>query len=232
MIFQPRFHMTDTTNQNDEKDYLKPKNMCGICEALGKPPPCLGHGGGGGGGSSGGGEESTKVESSGMENTPAQMSNEPGISGKINYEIGQPLSVSKDLNIETLELLTIYYDNKNGNLIIRGKDGLSEVEKSTLREFLIAVKKEFDEFKNTLETKGIIVDKFHANLKDAELSIHIPNLKYYNEFIQQLQNKNLLPENNVKQQENKAHLLSKDKNQILEEKQSMFSPFKTKPKPK
>jgi hypothetical protein len=170
-------------------------NPCGRCRAAGYPTCKCGSGGGG---SSGGeSDESKKKDADFKSHQTTSISNQVKAAIKKFDEVKKffvqsKLLSDKMINYET-DLLFIESDRLRGNLSFRAKSGLSKDEAETIRQFLKIVKSEFESFKNCLAEQGVSTNGFNATLKDNELTIHIPNQKYYDAFIKHLENKNLLP---------------------------------------
>jgi len=97
--------------------------------------------------------------------------------------------------------LDIQSDQVSGILIFTAKNGLSKEELESIKKVFNMIKAEFDEFKESLQEKGISTHSFICTLKENELTIKIPNPKYYAEFIQRLAEKNLLPSPNMHKQD-------------------------------
>lgn len=175
-------------------------NPCKICRSIGYPT-CTGHGGKGGGG--GGGSESKN--NAAYASNPAATSSQTYITAIQEFNKAKAIFMQSQLLSNTTinyeaGLFSIESDRLRGNLTLKIKPGLSKAEEEIAREFLNAVKTEFNEFKNQLTEQGVLTEAFTAVIKDNELAIHIPNQKYYDAFIKHLGNKNLLPIPNPEQQ--------------------------------
>lgn len=215
--------MADKTKSN--KDPIKAavdSNPCGSCRAMGLPG-CKGHGGSGGGGGGAGSDsnESKKEEAGskiiGAPNPTTLTSTAEQDKAKATWVQSQLLSnVSSNYEVG---LLLIESDRLRGNLTFKVKPGLSKVEEEISRQFLKTIKTEFEEFKNQLAEKGVSTTNFSATLKGNELSVHIPNPKYYDAFIKHLENKNLLPVPNPEREEKKELLSS-----TRDDKKQTFNP--------
>ncbi len=198
-------------------------NPCGRCRTAGYPTCKCGSGGGGSGG--GGGGESEKKDATYTSNQAPGISNQVEVKAAIQkFDEAKTIFVQSQLlsnttvNYET-GLITIESDRLRGNLTLRVKPGLSKADEEISHEFLNAVKTEFDEFKNKLFEQGVSTKDFTATLKGNELSVHIPNPKYYDAFIKHLENKNLLPVPNPEREEKKETLSS-----AKEDKKQAFNP--------
>ncbi|MBX3708741.1 MAG: hypothetical protein KIT56_05760 [Gammaproteobacteria bacterium] len=199
--------MADKTKSN--KDPIKAaidSNPCGSCRAMGLPS-CKGHGGSGGGSDS---NESKKEEADykviGAPSPTTLASTVEQDKAKVMWVQSQLLS--NVTNNYEVGLLLIESDRLRGNLTFKVRPRLSKVEEEISRQFLQTIKTEFEEFKNQLAEKGVSTTNFSATLKDNELSVKIPNPKYYDAFIKHLENKNLLPVPNPEREAKKAMLSS------------------------
>ncbi|OGT37147.1 MAG: hypothetical protein A3F11_08230 [Gammaproteobacteria bacterium RIFCSPHIGHO2_12_FULL_37_14] len=181
--------------ENQIKD-LSGGNPCGLCRAFRVPPPCRGHGAGGGGGGEGKAENKESKGVTPSEVMPVSMGKNTSSAdaadkqdlAKVIMSTNRALHVKVGLmSIECIKL-------PNGLLIFRGNPGLTVEEKELLKQFLDAIKVEFNEFKLKLEERGGSTKDFTAVLKENELAIQINHPTYYAEFIQQLSRKNLLPD--------------------------------------
>lgn len=199
-------------------------NPCGRCRAAGYPACKCGSGGGGsggGGGGDGGGESEKKDATNQVPGTSTRVELKAAIQ---KFDEAKTIFVQSQLfsnatvNYET-KLISIESDRLRGNLTLQVKPGLSKAEIEIAREFLNAIKEEFDEFKSQLSEKGISTNNFTATLKNDELSIHISNPKYYDAFIKHLEKKYLLPIPNPEQQNKMENSKS-----IKNDKQKGFNP--------
>lgn len=178
------------------------KNPCGRCRAAGYPScKCGGRSGSG----EGGGESENKdtdhtwSQSSGILNQIEMKATIKKFDAAKTDFVQSQLFSNTTVNYET-KLISIESDRLRGNLTLQIKTGLSIAEIEIAREFLSAIKIEFDEFKNQLVEKGVSINNLIVTLKNDELSIHIPNPKYYDAFIKHLERKYLLPIPNPEQQ--------------------------------
>lgn len=200
--------MPNNSYENPSRD-AKPEPMtCSIC---GKALPCGGHKTGGGG------EEDSPKDDAKMASSSKSTS---------SMENAQAPQRERGLSIETVGLVTIYNDDKNGNLTILSKKELSKDNKETLEKenLLSVIKAEFDEFKNSLESRGIQIDKFNVDLKGNKLTINIPSLKHYDDFIQQLYQKQLLHEDPAQPQEKKNASIDSNIEGLQEQERKKFNP--------
>ncbi len=216
----------DTMNKKEledkepaEQSAIK-NNPCGICRAMGKAG-CPGHGGGSAGGNSGG--SGAAAES----NHPKEKGTEKvaNVSVELNKWL-QPNMVA----VFDSKLLSILGDMNNLRLAFQGKPDLSQEEMGLMKEYFKTIQFEFDAFKESLEAQDISTKGFNVVIKGNELMIHIPDQKYYAEFIKQLMDKNFLPSPNPSQGEKKETQkeLSKKENLSEEKKEPDWkapSPF-------
>lgn len=200
--------MPDKNNKDPIRASID-SNPCGRCRVAGYPT-CECGGGSGGGGSGNGGESEKKDAAANPPNQVIGLLSQTEIKAAIQkfdeakkIFVQSQLLSDKTINYET-RLISIESDRLRGNLTIKVKPGLSKVEEEISREFLKTIKSEFDEFKNQLAEQGVSTNNFTSTLKNNELSIHIPNPKYYDKFIKHLENKNLLPIPNPEREEKKS----------------------------
>ena len=224
-------------------DKAKPRcSTCGKYTDKKTSPQCFGHGGGGGsGGGEGSGDSKEKNDlksdvaakrmnmpddlqtiKSLTQSKPVGVSMQPALTPKEKM-----LAVITDLLAK--KLLTIVDNRGLCTLTIKCDPKLlSGEQRNAVKEFVKAIMKELDDFKN----KHGMTDKdcFVKTEKDNEgnilsLTINIPNPKLYAEFINHLESKNLLPIQNMAQ----------DKKEIVGATHKQPSPFnaiKEGPKPK
>lgn len=212
-------------NTKANKDPVKAavdNNPCAMCRSMGLPG-CNGHGAGSGGGSGG---DSTEAKKEKITYSSNKVTSEPRLplSSKPKEDKTKAMWVKSNLLSNTTStyevgLLSIESNRLMGNLTFKVRPGLSKVEEKISREFLNAVKNEFDDFKNQLIENGISTTNFSATLKGNELSVHIPNPKYFDKFIKHLESKNLLPTPNPEREEKKESLKS-----AREDKMQGFNP--------
>lgn len=208
-------------NIKSKKDPIKTaidNNPCGSCRAMGLPS-CKGHGASGGGDSES--DEAKKKETTYSSNQIVNTRVQASLTSTTELDKAKAMWVqsqllSNDTNKYEVGLLSIVSDRLRGNLTITIKSGLSKVEEEIARKYLETIKTEFSEFKDQLADKG---KNFTATLVGNQLSIHIPNPKYYGQFIEYLSRKNLLPIPDPEREENKEALRSNK-----EGKQSVFNP--------
>lgn len=187
----------------DERARAIEKNPCTMCRALGLPI-CRGHGGGGGGGSEGGDEDSQKDEN--------QKDNEQPLSRNtsmdevlISSELWQ-LPADADFIFEFDEphaLLDITLNMELGSIVFQGHKELSDEEQEALDALFDEIEKQFNTFKKSLDNPQIPLESMTLNREGNKLTIKIPSPKYYDAFVQQLMDKNLLPTKATPLQEQK-----------------------------
>lgn len=171
-------------------------NPCGICRASGLPI-CKGHGGGSGGG--GGDSDSKEAEKTGPQVQPGSM--------LLNVPTPKPES---DALFDLLEhsqlwtqtddfifqyknphaLLSMTLNMENNTLSCQGKDDLTKEEQHALDTLFKAMEHEFTIFKKESST----THPMQANISRIgnQMTINIPDPKYFDAFIQRLVDKNLL----------------------------------------
>ena len=88
-------------------------------------------------------------------------------------------------------------------LTFRGGSNLSKEEMAWLKDYFSAIQSEFDAFKDELQDNHISTEGFTAIIENKQLTIQIPNQKYYELFMVRLMNQNLLPSPNMRQQKTK-----------------------------
>lgn len=208
-------------NSEDPKELLAKtieKNPCSLCKTKGYLIcKCVGGGGFGGDGGDGPAKTDDNVLADNASLEIAESSLE-------DSELFMELSPLEASWLERFsELLQVDNDSQRGILTLRSKPGLSPDELAEVEEFLNTVKAEFDQFKDDLEKQGIPVINFTALLSKNELVIRIPS-PYYDAFIQQLVDKQLLPKEYLQQHE-------KVVSQQAAPNLSSPTPFATKPKP-
>lgn len=93
-------------------------------------------------------------------------------------------------------------------------------ELNTLKlNYLLEVKKVFDEFKNELKRQGNDVQPYEAAIVEDKLHLQIPNSEHHDAFLENLQNINMLPRpepaNNVADVENKENMSCTSDNRLV-----------------
>ena len=208
--------MTQPSTNKDPISLLIERNPCSLCRKSRRAKCTCGPGGGGGsGGSSDEKTNTAKVteSTSSTKMNPAQLSEQNDVKSTLN--------VSNAPNKQ--ELLSIKNDSEPGILTILANYILAK----NPQEALQAIFGEFEAFKLKLKEKGEVVDNFTAERTNNSLTMRIPNPKFYDDFIQQLILKNLIPSQSNSQ-------TNTDKNKASENKRSAFNPtpLSMRPKPK
>jgi len=196
---------------------------CKICHKETFPVRrCFGHDSGGGSGGGGSGDSEEKVSSD--DNAPTTfvekiMNMASQIASAITQAIDgtninitqQPYSVNENtFNSEVIsdllskKLLLIENNRDSGILTIKlqcNQDVLSEEQRKELGKFVDTILKELDSFKKEKKISAdcAILEKDHAG-NFLSLRIHLPKPTLYDEFIQRLARKNLLPTQVLAQQ--------------------------------
>jgi hypothetical protein len=173
--------------KKDERIRAINNNPCGICRAAGSPV-CKGHRGGGGGSST-----SNRHELDSSSDAP------PIFSLTLEKLFGKSAvwrrPHSWDMIFEFANpdaLLSIKLDMDNGLLVFSGHKELLADQQTVLDKFFEAIEREFNAFKQELTHRGISTENMQVNRVGNKLTITIPHPKYYDAFVQQLTDKNLL----------------------------------------
>lgn len=217
----------DNSSKAEEKSAQKDPgsaakfNSCKTCRAFGTLPPCKGHGGKGGGGSSGGGsgEKAGKSEGQTPANIPGQLIKPVGqMVANVTIQamdskkpIQQDQLNKKTFNQEIIsdllskKMLLIDNNRDSGILTIKlqcNPNLLSEGQKEELNEFIYTILEELDELKKDKSIPSNCV-KIETDNDDNFLSLRIalPTPELYKAFIEKLASKNLLPVQNIEQEE-------------------------------
>ncbi len=178
----------------DKKDPLTKaieNNPCGICRAK-RLPRCMCKGGGGGG-SSDAEDETYEPNDSSKATTDAQTLQ--GLNDIFSENpFWEPVYNADDCYIynDPLALFSITLDLSAGSLVFTKRDGLSKEELEQLEKFLDVVESELNSFKAELNANGIDTQAFQCHRGNGNLTIKIPNPTYFDAFVQQLIDKNLL----------------------------------------
>ncbi|MBL7480573.1 hypothetical protein [Legionella bononiensis] len=171
-------------------------NPCNICRSMGLPI-CRGHGGGGGGGES---ESSSRDSQSDEEQKNHEM---------MSLSLKKPSSLENIFNSELWELtadsdfiyefndpyalLRITLNMELGSIVFEAKRELSKEDQDALNDLFDEIEKEFDSFKKSLDKSQIPLESMTLTREANKLTIKIPSPKFYDTFVQQLMDKNLLP---------------------------------------
>lgn len=222
-------------------DKAKPRcTICGKYTDKKTSPQCFGHGGGAGGGGSG----SSETKGSDAASTHTKTSSQSESKNPIEATIAITSSIaaipqfdSHDIkfNPEVIsellskKLLMIDNDRDKGVLTIKlqcDPNLLSQEQKDELKRYVNAILKELNELK---KEKGISADCYTLQKDKDEnilsLRISLPNPTLYDEFIQRLANRNLLPQQNIAQHKNEKVTYPEDGNHFKP------TPFSNKPTP-
>lgn len=190
-------------------------NPCGICRVL-NLPVCTKHAKKGGDG-----DETKDKGAAPAVSVPSQVMN--AVIQEFNEAkaiITQSLLSSDKIIQYEAGLLSIESNKVHGTLTFQIQAGLSKDDMELSRQYLKMIEKEFDKFKDKLTELGVLTKNFSIDTsKDNELTIHIPNPKYYVAFIKLLEEKNLLAIPNFNQQKQYA-----DKEQISHRNNSISYP--------
>lgn len=164
------------------------ENMCSLCRAVGNPPPCKGHGGGGGGGGSSG---SSSKDNKNLMNIPTTSKTLP-VNNQVAFDWLELLKPrAGNIQFES-GLLQISSDNLHGILILLKLRDMIEKDIKASNLLFDKIESEFGKFKKNLEKEGISTDGFKVERKENGLMIKISQPNYYEAYILQLVNKNLL----------------------------------------
>lgn len=190
----------------DERARAIEKNPCTMCRALGLPI-CRGHGGGGGGGSEGGDEDSQKDEKQ-NDNEQQLLNRSSSMDEVLIYSELWHLPADVDFIFEFDDphaLLDITLNMELGLIVFQGHKELTAEEQEALDELFDEIENQFNAFKKSLDNPQIPLESMTLNREGNKLTIKIPSPKYYDAFVQQLMDKNLLPNKAAPlQEQNKA----------------------------
>ncbi|HAT1771388.1 TPA: hypothetical protein RG395_001707 [Legionella pneumophila] len=202
MLVIPRFKIMVLAKKReetkkDERARAVENNPCSICRSLGLPF-CRGHGGGSGGG----GSDSTsddKLEGNDHQLlAPKDPANVPSIDQLLLHSGLWHLPEDADFVFEfkdPLALVNMTLNMELGFLVLQGKRELSNEEQKALDELFDTIKQEFNLFKNSIKDPQFPLETMTLAREGNSLTIKIPSPKYYDLFVQQLMDKNLLPGN-------------------------------------
>ncbi|VEB36806.1 Uncharacterised protein [Legionella sainthelensi] len=223
------------------------KARCKICFKETAPTPrCFGHGGGGSSGGGGGeGSESSNTskekncegDAKSLIKTYQSVGDTEDLSGAFgliegNEGAGAEAQLDKEsydpeviaeLVIKGLVIVATDCESMTLEITLQcDPNSLSIEQKEELKKFISAIIREFNAFKEQHQLSDDCINM----IQDEEgnilsLRISLPTLKLYNEFIQELAN-NLLPPQNQKLQ---------TKEEQTESKSSVLAPLSMKPKP-
>jgi hypothetical protein len=185
-------------------------NICSICRANKKPPPCPGHGIGASGGEAGSeASESTGATLAGTSDDASALTHTTNAATKPIVNDKTPKLDRKTFTPESIvemlekKLLSIDNNSEQGILSIKWNNALlSPAQKIELRKFIDTLQKELEEFKdkNNISVNCTTIENDHKGDMTA-IRFRLPHPSLYDAFIQQLTSKNLLPQQNVSQQQ-------------------------------
>lgn len=193
------------SNAKDPLTQAIENNPCGICRAK-RLPACICKPGGGG---SGGGSEEESAEKDNALQATAHVPTLQHLNTIFSESpVWQPVPNADDSYTynDPQGLFTIKIDLSAGTLELTKHPGLSKEELQQLEKLLDVIESEFHAFKAELQAKGINTQAFQCHHDNGSLTIKIPNPKYFDAFIQQLVDKQLLPTDTM----NRAHLPEAD----------------------
>ncbi|KTD44661.1 hypothetical protein [Legionella quateirensis] len=170
-------------------------NPCNICRSMGLPI-CRGHGSGGGGGADSDSRDSqSDEEQTHHEMMSLSLKNPSFLESVFNSELWQ-LTADSDFIYEFNDpyaLLRITLNMELGSIVFEAKKELSKEDQDALNDLFDAIEKEFDLFKKSLDKSQIPLESMTLTRDANKLTIKIPSPKFYDTFVQQLMEKNLLP---------------------------------------
>lgn len=219
--------------QKDERARAIENNPCNICRSLGLPF-CRGHGGGSG---EGGSDSASDVKLDGNDHqllAPKNPANVPSIDQLLLHCGLWHLPEDADFVFEfkdPLALVNMTLNMELGLLVLQGKRELGNEEQNALDELFDTIGQEFNLFKNSIKNPQFPLETMTLAREGNSLTIKIPSPKYYDLFVQQLMDKNLLPSNvPVLQHQNQSvkHPQKSEaaKDSVMEEyKSSLPNPF-------
>lgn len=223
--------------EEDERDRIKMEQAaeskriyCTVCHFPILRCRCIGGGGGGGGGGEEAGEKlnNESKTSDTLVGKLSEMASQFGAA--VMQAIGGSSSKQKSNQLATVMFNTDVISDllfMNSLLINNNRDtGILTIKllcipgekRKEVDKFIEAILKQLDEFK---KDKGIVADCVKRD-NDGSLHITISPPKMYDEFIQLLAKKQLLPMQVINQQENKQPVYQKDINHFN------LNPFSTK----
>lgn len=182
--------------QKDERARAIENNPCSICRSLGLPF-CRGHGGGSGGGGSDSASDDKKVDDNKHQLlAPKNPANVTNIEQLLLHSGLWHLPEDEDFVFEfkdSLALVNMTLNMELGLLMLQGKRELSNEEQNALDELYDTIAQEFNLFKNSIKDPQVPLEAMTLAREGNSLTIKIPSPKYYDLFVQQLMEKNLLP---------------------------------------
>lgn len=187
------------SNAKDPLTQAIQNNPCGMCRAK-RLPTCICKRGSGG---SGDVEEESTEKDNAIQATAHAPTLEHLKTIFLTSPVWQPVPNADDSYTynDPQGLFTIKLDLCAGTLELTKRPGLSKEELQQLEKFLDVIENEFHAFKAELQAKGINTQAFQCHHENGSLTIKIPHPKYFDAFIQQLVDNQLLTTNTM----NKAH---------------------------
>src|SRR3990167_4284526 len=208
--------------QQDKDNAQAAKSFCKTCKMeiypaflCGCGGGCPGGGAGGGGDSGANGSDKSELKSTNVTSAKDGISSErPSViqnNGKDWSKFTTPVLTPRETMLKIIaellakKLLTIDDNKALCTLTIKCDPKLlSDLQRAAVKDFVNELKKELEDFKD----KNGLTDK-DCTMKSAtddngdiiSFSINIPNPKLYNQFIDQLQKNNLIPSQEMSQQE-------------------------------
>lgn len=195
-VFQMSVNTKRKETQKDERARAIENNPCSMCRSLGLPM-CRGHGASSGGGGSGGGSESKSEDKSSNNENLIPFTKGLSTIGKILLHSGLwhvPADEDFVFKFENpFALLNIKLDMEHGSIVFQSKKELSDEEQEAVDELFDAIEQQFNQFKDSLIDLQIPLELMTLKREGGTMTIKIPSPKYYDAFVQQLMEKNLLP---------------------------------------
>lgn len=200
--------MPNDDMSKDPRQKAIDNNPCGICRAFGLPT-CRGHSGGGGGGGESGGsnddDDKSKTDELGDKLTADALKD------ILIQSEGWSLIKDTEYNFEFSglnSLISITLKMEVGTFNFRGKNDVTEDEQKDVDELYDAIKKELELFKAELAEKNLPINAIKLSQVGNNLTITIPSPKQYDQFIQRVMDKNILPRETQQLQDKSAMIQS------------------------
>lgn len=196
-------HRQKNESPKDERKRTIENNPCSMCRALGLPI-CRGHGGGSGG--SEGSDENSQKDENQKDNEGQLLSRSTPMDKVLIYSELWQLPADADFIFKFDDphaLLDITLNMELGSVVFQGHKEPSAEEQEALDALFDEIEKQFNGFKKSLNNPQIPLESMTQNREGNKLTIKIPNPKYYDAFVQQLMDKNLLPNKAAPLQEQK-----------------------------
>ncbi|MHA3319194.1 hypothetical protein [Legionella pneumophila] len=200
MLVIPRFKIMVVAKkreetQKDERARAIENNPCSICRSLGLPF-CRGHGGGSGGGGSDSASDDKADDNDHQLLASKNPANVTNIEQLLLHSGLWHLPEDEDFVFEfkdPLALVNMTLNMELGLLVLQGKRELGNEEQNALDELYETIAQEFNLFKNSIKDPQVPLETMTLAREGNSLTIKIPSPKYYDLFVQQLMEKNLLP---------------------------------------